>query len=368
MQDPDDDFSQTSSQGGAQQGNIEAAIARTASRSLALYFARPVRLFRPSKVNGWQILKNLAKREGATLNHQYLFSLVKLQGIGVIPKHFVPPMLVNATLGTVLWGAYGETSKRLEPSLGSHSLANSAISGAVAGASQALVAAPAENVKFILEHGLVGHSWTCVWKEVLRDKNVSRPTDATSIRLQDIRQLRGWLQEVGSMAGRGWNGWGWGCAKDTFGFAAFFSIFELSRRAGSRAKNFTVDKVGTFESVQKNGTLWRQLPAFLNGIVLVTGGVIAGLSYEYVCRPWDIARRTIHLKRLELHPDHQSSFNILRGRMHEDGFRYFFQSDNLPRNPSEARSTYTTILRTAGRVGPWGVAFLVWEAFGSGFS
>jgi len=72
MQDPDENFLRSTSlsnnqgrsihqillqlgfknffQGGtAQQGNIEAAIARTASRSLALYFARPVRLFRPAK-------------------------------------------------------------------------------------------------------------------------------------------------------------------------------------------------------------------------------------------------------------------------------------------------------------------------------
>ena len=31
------------------QGSVHAAIARTATRGLALFFARPVRLFRPSK-------------------------------------------------------------------------------------------------------------------------------------------------------------------------------------------------------------------------------------------------------------------------------------------------------------------------------
>lgn len=30
-------------------GSVQAAIARTVSRSVALYFARPVRLFRPAK-------------------------------------------------------------------------------------------------------------------------------------------------------------------------------------------------------------------------------------------------------------------------------------------------------------------------------
>jgi len=32
-----------------QKGSVQAAVARTASRSIALYFARPVRLFRPAK-------------------------------------------------------------------------------------------------------------------------------------------------------------------------------------------------------------------------------------------------------------------------------------------------------------------------------
>ena len=135
-------------------------------------------------------------------------------------------MVVNASLGAVLWGAYGETSKMLQSSLGSHTLANSAISGAVAGASQALIAAPAENVKFLLEHGLGCHSWSFVWKEVFLKKNVQVPTSAGSTHFQDIRELRGWLQEVSSMASRGWNGWGWGFAKDTIGPHLACSVFS----------------------------------------------------------------------------------------------------------------------------------------------
>lgn len=36
------------------QGNLQAALARTMTRSIALYFSRPVRLFRPTK--GTQIV------------------------------------------------------------------------------------------------------------------------------------------------------------------------------------------------------------------------------------------------------------------------------------------------------------------------
>ncbi|KAF8969928.1 hypothetical protein BDZ97DRAFT_1793425 [Flammula alnicola] len=372
----DDDLPQLSNinkevnDGTSQNGNVQAAIARTATRSMALFFARPVRLFRPAKVNGWQTLKNLASQQGTTLTHRFLISLVKLQGVWVIPKHFVPPMIVNASLGAVLWGAYGEASKSLDPLLSSHSLSSAAVSGAFAGASQAIVAAPAENVRILLEHGFGGHSWSCAWKEVFRDKAIPLVSERGSGQLQDIRQLRGWLQEVGQMAGRGWNGWGWGLGKDTFGFAVFFFIFELSRRAGLAAKALSLNLISRSSSNgRKNDRIYKQVPAVVNGVALVTGGVIAGLSYEYACRPWDIARRAIHLGRLASQQKQESSFGILKQKIVEDGFRYFFQQANLPHNPTETRTKWSVrALRTAGRVGPWGIGFLVWEAYGSGLT
>lgn len=123
-------------------------------------------------------------------------------------------MLVNAALGTVLWAAYGETSSQLDSFLPSQTLVNSAMSGAVAGACQAVVAAPAENVRLLLERGFHGHSWTCAWKEVFHSR-VEIPKAKTQ--LNDMRQLRIWMHDVGQMAGRGWEGWGWGCAKDAVG-------------------------------------------------------------------------------------------------------------------------------------------------------
>ncbi|KAF9483857.1 hypothetical protein BDN70DRAFT_903977 [Pholiota conissans] len=346
--------------------SVQAAIARTASRGMALFFARPVRLFRPTKVNGWQILKHLASQQGTTLTHQYLISLVKLQGIWVIPKHFVPPMIVNASLGSVLWGAYGEASERLDPFLSTHSLSNSALSGAIAGASQAIVAAPAENVRILLERGVAGHSWSCAWKEVFREKGISLASTAGTQNLQDIRQLRGWLQEVGQMAGRGWNGWGWGLGKDTFGFAVFFFLFEISRRTGSVAKAASQDIVSKWPFHHCEYRFHKQTPPIVNGVTLVTGGVIAGISYEYTCRPWDVARREINLERASNPHIREPSYWILKRKLAKDGWQSFFR---LPNNPTEVRTKWNVkFLRTAGRVGPWGIGFLVWEAYGNGLS
>lgn len=132
----------------------------------------------------------------------------------VIPKHFIPPMAVNALLGTALWSTYGEAYNFLEPHLGHSPIASAAVSGMAAGAAQAILAAPAENVRLIMEGGSGGRSWSHAWQEVFRGTSSALPKKGS---LEEIRQVRAWMREVGGMAGQGWQGWGWGCAKDMCG-------------------------------------------------------------------------------------------------------------------------------------------------------
>lgn len=133
----------------------------------------------------------------------------------VIPKHFVPPMLANAALGTVLWTTYTECSSYLQSHLGIHSMFTVALSGAAAGGMQALVAAPVENVRLVIEGG-TGNGWSHAWKDVFRGTQPIRTT-SKSDQIRDIRQVRLWMKDVGEMAGRGWAGWGWGFGKDVCG-------------------------------------------------------------------------------------------------------------------------------------------------------
>jgi hypothetical protein len=131
--------------------------------------------------------------------------------------------------------------------------------------------------------------------------------------------------------------------------------------------------------IQK-GSRVRQLPAIVNGITLVSGGVsisitistiliifvgrkvFAGLAYELTCRPFDIARRAIYLDRIE-RPE--PSYRIIQRRFMNDGIRFFFQANIMPHpQPTEQPTKWGGTLRTIGRVGPWGIAFLVWEAYG----
>lgn len=188
-------------------------------------------------VTGWQTLKGLASHHGQTLTPQYLSWLVRQQGVRshvldhrlsnslisivvtqfmVIPKHFIPPMLVNGALGYVLWSTYSEVSSRLEPHFQSHPTVLAALSGASAGGMQALIAAPAENVRLALEGNPSVRGWSYAWKEVFRGTQSPAEMSRQS-EVREARQVRDWMREVGNMAGRGWDGWSWGLAKDVCG-------------------------------------------------------------------------------------------------------------------------------------------------------
>ncbi|KAG5645922.1 hypothetical protein DXG03_005069 [Asterophora parasitica] len=181
-------------------------------------------------------------------------------------------MLVNAMLGTILWGTYAEAFIAMEPFLSDYSTLHAAMAGGLAGGVQALLAAPAENVRLVLEGGTGGSSWSKAWKEVFqgtKDKSISGKSD-----IEDIRQLRGWMKDVRGMAGRGWNGWGWGLGKDICGFAAFFSIFEVTRRGALQVKHLA-QKLGEqiYDEDAGGKALRNQIPRIIHGVALISGGV-----------------------------------------------------------------------------------------------
>jgi len=277
-------------------------------------------------------------------------------------------MLVNALLGTVLWATYTESSSLIEPYLNQHPTMTAALSGGIAGGCQAIVAAPAENVRLLLEGGSGYHSWSHAWRAVFKGTETELRSSSRERAIEEAGQVRSWMKDVGEMAGRGWNGWGWGCAKDITGFAIFFSIFEVTRRvalqARERATNFIRAQFSTDESVL------RHSPKIFHGMILVSGGVLAGLAYELAGRPWDHARRIVHIHNLQTPAAAYSPWVSIARKSREDGLHAFFRSP-LPRIVESEQSVgyrprLTIALRTLGRVGPWGVGFLVWEAFGPG--
>lgn len=305
----------------------------------------------------------------------------------VIPKHFVPPMVANAILGTVLWATYTETSNCLEAHLGTHPTIIAALSGAAAGGTQALVAAPVENTRLIIEGGS-GRGWSHAWQEVFRGTEPPRSASRAD-NIKEMRQVRHWMKEVSGMAGRGWDGWGWGCAKDVCGnaskshnphflrfhccpgFAAFFTIFEITRRVALASKAAAQGTVQNLSMTQEEHFFGRHFPRAIHGITLVAGGASAGLAYEILSRPWDVTRRTIQLERT-VDPTLKHSLFVIMQKVRGDGIMEFFRDPSIEGSEklemSTTRRRIYSGFRTLARVGPWGLGFLVWEAFGPGLS
>lgn len=159
----------------------------------------------------------------------------------------------------------------------------------------------------------------------------------------------------------------------TAGFATFFAIFEITRRVASRTKTASQDILESMKfGESRMQSLRRHFPRTIHGLTLVSGGVVAGLSYEIVSRPFDIARRAVQQDKVIHSLSHRSATIAIMHKVKEDGILTFFRNPSAAENPTSPGSTGSrqlyTALRTLARVGPWGVGFLVWEAFGPGIA
>jgi hypothetical protein len=126
---------------------------------------------------------------------------------------------------------------------------------------------------------------------------------------------------------------------------------------------------------EKAQAIQRHAPRTIHGFTLVTGGVIAGLGYEMITRPWDAARRAVHLR--EIVPGEGTRYTRFRvleavvGLYKTQGLAGFFRDPSVAAMPEAEKVSRTavdrlrqrlwTTARVLGRVGPWGVGFLVWE-------
>ena len=320
----------------------------------------------------------------STFMNPWPVSPLNLSQLKLIAKHFIPPIAVNALLGTVLWASYAEACSTFEPYLGDHPTLHAAASGAVAGGAQAIIGAPAENVRLVIEGG-TGSGWSHAWKEVFRGTEPARQTSRAE-ELKEARQVRDWMRDVRDMAGRGWDGWGFGFIKDVCGtvflrphhyvsnnrragFAVFFSIFETTRRVSIRVKTTTQTFLDGDPEAEKRFPGIRKLaPRVVHAATLVSGGAVAGLAYEMVCRPIDHSRRAYYLHGV-YDKDGHSIVRTLSRKLKEGGVLSFFKEpgSHLHEGPSP-RPRLHAFLRTIARVGPWGVGFLVWESLGPGLS
>lgn len=111
----------------------------------------------------------------------------------------------------------------------------------------------------------------------------------------------------------------------------------------------------------------------MHATTLVSGGVIAGLAYDLSSRPWDAARKAVHIDHVGASAGGRahSFIHVILHKLQEDGPLSFFRNPahvTEDRSIPQLRRTLLAMGRTLARVGPWGIGFLVWEAYGPGIS
>jgi len=232
----------------------------------------------------------------------------------------------------------------------------SALSGGVAGGAQAMLAAPAENVRAILEGGSAQGNWKTVWQEVFKG------TEKEVMKTKEAREIQAWMHEVRGMMGRGWEGWRIGVAKDVLGFASFFALFDVSRRAANSVGR-SISPNSPHVEEKDRATKLASYSRVIHGTLLVTGGVVAGLVYEFIGRPFEVMRSLTHSSLpSEKALQSRSMLQIALYRARTRGIISFFRSAEVARSSTRSQS----FLRLLGRVGPWGLAFWIWEVLGLG--
>jgi hypothetical protein len=160
------------------------------------------------------------------------------------------------------------------------------------------------------------------------------------------------------------------------GFATFFAMFEITRRVASRTKFASQDVIeswGPKFGEIRTRSLRRHVPRAVHGVTLVSGGVVAGLTYELVSRPFDVARQLVRQDKAVYARNHGSVPMAVMQKVRQDGIVIFFRDPSAGGTSAKSpgsinnRRLYVA-LRTFARVGPWGIGFLAWEAFGPGLS
>ena len=215
-------------------------------------------------------------------------------------------MLANSLIGFTLFQTYTitESTLRYFPSDTLPPYLIPLIAGATAGAAQSIISSPLDNIRALLAPSPATslaaqtkqwQGWRSIAVQALFPNWL---TSSTSVKSNPIRFLVNWWRSS-------WSLFIFTLLRDSIGFSAFFAIYDLSRTLGKRAGK-AVDRYQTLieqrsrdmgislQDLLDNDMLGRGWPGrVVQALVIVFCGVLAGVSYGLVGRPFDKARTVI---------------------------------------------------------------------------
>ncbi|WWD05971.1 hypothetical protein V865_004056 [Kwoniella europaea PYCC6329] len=266
--------------------SASAAFARSLVLFTGFLFRRPSKLFRPSRVDTWAGLRQLAISSDQTLSPSFIRDLLRRKtGLIAITLTILPPLLVNTTMGFLLFTSHSffslslaklsffqkpkevgvdkaryhaplnpssDTSKEVEegeeeeinldtllrgPSIiPNHPTLLSGIAGAGAGLVQGAAFTPVENVVRFLHQSTTSLTSMAAKFLNLPIRNVPKAFDASqpATPIQAIKNL--FASETWRKSHSWWTGWRWAVARDALSYSCFFAAFDVTRRVGLRVK------------------------------------------------------------------------------------------------------------------------------------
>ncbi|GAA6058334.1 hypothetical protein JCM3770_001974 [Rhodotorula araucariae] len=325
---PDDSLDATARP--SQAPSAYAAVTRALAGMFAFMFKRPIRLFRPVKISTWAGIQAIAEEQGRSVTPGFVRGLLRKEGWRFIPKHILPPLAINATIGLTLFTSY-TTSEAL---LSAHFFSPAAkfllipfISGSLAGAAQSLLSAPLDNARLLLLRrqrflrlthadsrnprlrrsaarlqptgaaaALAGTPFVSWW--ILIRDSVFQSARTAGIGGAASATARERLEQGRRWARRGWSLFGLSLVKDSVGFGIFFVIFEVGREAsrigGLAWDGIDPDRAGIGD--YEGETLkQRRTPSglVLQSLGILISGGVAGWIFSLVARPFERMRGAI---------------------------------------------------------------------------
>ncbi|BEI90390.1 uncharacterized protein CcaverHIS019_0304600 [Cutaneotrichosporon cavernicola] len=271
-----------------------AAFTRSLLLFIGFLFRRPSKLFRPNRLDTWAGLRRLAESADQNLSPTFVRSILKLKGGPmVLAASLLPPLLVNTTLGFLLFSSHSFFSlalarvpyfqrgiecdpedendlinfTRLRDPLGDidgdygdkvegtpdeeeitlenvlrgpkiipkHPTLLSAIAGAGAGVIQGAAFTPIENVVRLIQQ-----SASSLSANAARFLHLPTPQSAQLLGpppSSPVEALRTFLaHDTWHKSRQWWTGWRWAVARDAMSYSVFFATFDVTRRVGVRVK------------------------------------------------------------------------------------------------------------------------------------
>lgn len=283
-----------------------------------LYMRTPVKLFRPSRFDYLAHLRAIAdQREGINLKpwrfttHSslaILFKAVRNEGWRLIPDQVLPPLLANSATGLILYGTYlttldafdgGKTRNRANTGSGlTYSPIDTWRAGFVAGIAQSLAAAPVD--------AIYARSSTA---DMIKGSH-------QNLWVYGFNKLKE-IGLVGVFAG-----YGFSLIKESFGFAFYFSTFEIVK---NQFYNVTVGVVKGYRKLKRyfrtifpndydenleNFEEKRLAKILKSSFVLLAG---ASAAFSLIAVQYPISKvQNIHVSRLEALDIYNASRNVTR--------------------------------------------------------